>query len=249
MASIQSEIQDLENKIIYALEHPSAVTAAEVANFKKELAALIMQLENNPCFASSTSIAVVDGDARVEDLAVGDVVVTSSGAHRPIIWLGHRTIDCRKHPRPQETMPIRIAAHAFGDNRPVRDLLVSPGHAICVDVLGEVLIPAGALVNGTTIVQEDVDSVTYWHVELEGHDILLAENLPCESYLEMGNRSFFAESKVVTVDASPDAQVVTHADFCRPFHADGDLVEVVRERLAARAQQLGDTGQPLTVAA
>ncbi len=135
---------------------------------------------------------------------------------------------------------MRIAAHAFGDNRPARDLLVSPGHSLCVDVVGEVLIPAMALVNGTTITQEDVDSVTYWHVELEGgHDILLAENMPAESYLEMGNRGFFAESGVVDLDASPDAPVVTHADFCRPFHAEGALVEVVRAQLAARAETLG----------
>ncbi len=121
-----------------------------------------------------------------------------------------------------------------------RDLRVSPGHSLCVDVVGEVLIPAIALVNGTTIVQEDVDCVTYWHVELEGgHDIVLAENMPAESYLEMGNRGFFAESGVVALNASPDTPVATHADFCRPFHMEGALVEVVRAQLAARAKTLG----------
>ncbi len=139
-------------------------------------------------------------------------------------------------------MPIRIAAHAFAENRPSRDLRVSPGHAVCVDAVGEVLIPAAALVNGTTIVQEQVDTITYWHVELEsGHDIILAENLPCESYIEMGNRSFFAEAEATTLHASPDARVTTHADFCRPFHQDGPVVAFVRERLAARSPYLGWT--------
>ena len=139
-------------------------------------------------------------------------------------------------------MPIRIAAHAFGHNRPTRDLRVSPGHSICVDAVGEVLIPAAALVNGTTIVQEQVDTVTYWHVELEGgHNIILAENLPCESYIEMGNRSFFAEAEATALHASPDIRATTHADFCRPFHHDGPVVAFVRERLAARSPDLGWT--------
>ena len=137
---------------------------------------------------------------------------------------------------------MRIAAHAFGEHRPARDLRLSPGHSICVDAVGEVLIPAAALVNGTTIVQEDVAAVTYWHVELEGgHDVILAENLPCESYLEMGNRGFFADTKAVTFYGVPDALDASHDQFCRPFHQDGPVVSFVRERLAARSPDLGWT--------
>ena len=102
------------------------------------------------CFASGTAIRTTRGNVAVEHLALSDIVVTASGVHRPIRWLGHRTVDCR-HPQPQEAMPVRISAHAFEKNRPSRDLLVSPGHSICIDLLGEVLIPAAALVNGTTI--------------------------------------------------------------------------------------------------
>ena len=187
------------------------------------------------CFGAGTLIRTTRGDVPVEQLVVGDLVVTASGAHRPIRWLGHRVIDCHQHSNPAGVLPIRIDAHAFGPHRPTRNLLVSPGHAICLDVLGEVLIPAGALVNGTTIAQVEVDEVTYWHVELDSHDVILAENLPAESYLEMGNRTFFAESGIVALAATPDAKVVTHADFCRPFHADGPLVEAVKARLGKRA--------------
>ena len=135
------------------------------------------------CFCSGTLIRVErDGhemDVAVEDLAVGDLAVTASGAHRPIRWIGSRLTHCRRHPRPFEVMPVHITAYAFGENRPARDLVVSPGHSLCVEVVGEVLIPAASLINGTTIVQEDVDYVTYWHVELEGgHDIIIAENMP-----------------------------------------------------------------------
>ena len=197
---------------------------------------------NPVCFEAGTRIRTSDGEVAVEKLEVGDLLLTTSGVHRPICWLGHRNIDCRRHPSPHEVMPVRIAAHAFGVNRPSRDLRVSPGHAICVDVVGELLIPAGTLVNGTTIVQEQADTIIYWHVELEGgQDIIIAENLPCESYIEMGNRSFFAETEAMALHAYPDARAVTHANFCRAFHKDGPVVAFVRERLAARSSELGWT--------
>ena len=187
------------------------------------------------CYASGTFIRTALGDVAVEALRIGDLAVTALGTHRPIRWLGHRIIDCRRHPRPAEVMPIRIAAHAFGSNKPARDLYVSPGHAICVDVLGGTLISAGSLVNGKTIVQIDVAIVAYWHVEFDEHEIILAEGLPAESYLEMGNRNFFVENGNVALVAMPDGPVRTHADFCRPFYANGPLVEAVRARLAAKA--------------
>ena len=181
------------------------------------------------CFVTGTQIRTMRGDVAVEHLAAGDLVVTASGETRAIRWIGHRTMDCSRHPAPAEVMPVRIAAHAFGPDRPARDLVVSPGHAICVEMMGENLIPASSLLNGTTIVQQDVQRVTYWHVELDSHDLLLAENLPAESYLDMDNRSFFADAAAVMLHATPDAPVMTHADFCRPFHASGLVVEAVRQ--------------------
>ena len=177
----------------------------------------------------------------VENLALGDIAITSSGEHCPIRWIGHRTVDCARHPEPDAVQPVRISASALGPNKPERDLLVSPGHAICLDLLGEVLIPASALVNGTTITQEQVEEVTYWHVELDSHDILTANGQPAESYLDMGNRAFFAESGVVDLSALPDAgpAVRTHADFCRPFHDCGTVVGAVRAQLRRRAEALG----------
>ena len=204
-------------------------------------------VSNAVCYVSGTMIRTARGeetvDIAVEYLSVGDFVVTASGARRVITWLGHRHTDCRAHPRPIEVMPIRISAHALGPNKPARDLMVSPGHAICLDICGEVLIPASALLNGTTIQQVEVDQVTYWHVELDSHDILLAENLPAESYIDMGNRTFFAEAGIVTLDAAPDGDPArrTYADYCRPFHLDGPLVEAARMQLRARAEAFGWT--------
>jgi acetyl/propionyl-CoA carboxylase alpha subunit len=85
--------------------------------------------------------------------------------------------------------PVRIAAGAFGPGRPHTELFLSPGHAVFV---GGVLIPARCLVNGSTIVQAPVDRVTYCHVELAEHNVLLAEGLPAESFLDMRDGSNYA---------------------------------------------------------
>jgi hypothetical protein len=195
------------------------------------------------CYVGGTRIRVLRAGAEtevaVEALQVGDLAVTASGAARPVRWIGHRTIDLRSHPRPGETMPVRIRAQAFGANRPVRDLFVSPAHALCIDLMGEVLVPACRLINGTTITQVELDAVTYWHVELDSHDILLAEGLPAESYLDRGNRGFFDEAGVIDLVARPDARPEGPLPFCRPFHEEGLLVDVVRVRLQERARDLG----------
>ena len=208
---------------------------------------------NAVCFANGTLIQTARGDILVEALAVGDMVITSSGAHRPIRWLGHRTIDCLAHTRQNEVLPIRISSHAFGKNKPMQDLYVSPGHSICVDLLGEVLVPAGALINGSTVVQVDVDQITYWHVELDSHDIVIANGLPAESFLDMGNRNFFIENDVVSFGEVPDADLSSlalrsHTDFCRPYVDKGVIIDALRLQLRRQAEIAGwtlDASQPL----
>ena len=187
------------------------------------------------CFVSGTLIRTARGDVAVEDLAIGDLAVTSSGEHRPIRWLGHRTIDCRKHPDRQSVMPIRVAAHAFGPATPSRDLFLSPGHPVLVgadeDGSGGHLVPIMCLINGTTIDRVEVDHVTYWHIELDEHDILLAEGLPAESYIDLGSRLWFAGADGALYD--PDMAPPGTPDRCRPVAIDGPLVEAERRRLDA----------------
>ncbi len=193
-----------------------------------------------PCYVEGTLIRKAQGDAPVETLQVGDLVQTSSGELRPVKWLGHSVVDCRAHANPRLVHPIRIAEDAFGPNRPSQDLCVSPGHSICIDLCGEVFIPAANLVNGATIAQIEVDEVSYWHVELDSHDILIANNLPAESYMEMGNRGFFDEART-PLDAFDRGREKTHADFCRPVMLEGPVLAFARQRLMARAEAIGWT--------
>jgi len=189
------------------------------------------------CFVSGTLIATTRGDVEVEYLAVGDLAVTASGEARPIKWVGHKRV---VHPT-MAHLPVRVVAGAFGDNLPVRDLMLSPGHAVCVDVMDAVFVPVGELINGATIAQVEVAEVTYWHVELESHDVLLAERLPCESYMDAGNREWFGRDygRLQAIDPERIAESLTR--YARPFVNRGPLVEAIRQRLAARAEVMGWT--------
>jgi hypothetical protein len=83
---------------------------------------------------------------------------------------------------------VRVAAGAFGPRQPRRDLWLSPDHAIFVN---NVLVPVGLLINGTSIARMITNRVTYFHVELPRHEIIVAEGLPVESYRDVGERSNF----------------------------------------------------------
>ncbi|KQT60770.1 hypothetical protein ASG52_16050 [Methylobacterium sp. Leaf456] len=187
-------------------------------------------------FVAGTCLATVDGPMAVEELSVGTLLVTAGGLQRPIRWIGERTVSC--HGR-AELQPVRIAAHAFGEGRPERDLLVAPDHGLCLDVLGEVLIPARRLVNGTTLARVPLESVTYWHVELAGHDILLAEGQPVESCRDTGHRRFFTAAGDGHAAPSEAAIRLAATGACRPIHEEGVMIEVLRTRLADRARSLG----------
>lgn len=145
------------------------------------------------CYQAGTHILTPRGEVAVEDLREGDLVTTFSGRgpiHKPITWIGQMRESLDGHPDIEKVAPVRIRAGAVAENVPHRDLLVSPDHAICLD---GVLVPAKELVNGVTITQElDFGDVHYFHIELEQHDILLAEGLTAESYLDTGNRDAFA---------------------------------------------------------
>ena len=192
------------------------------------------------CYAAGTHILTSTGERAIESLSQGDIVLIVSDGElkaQPVRWLGGRRIDLTRHPRPETVAPIRIERDAFADNVPHRDLLVSPDHAIFVD--GK-LICARQLVNGTTIRRETGwTSVDYFHVELDAHAILLAEGLPSESYLDTGNRGFFANAGAPLV-LHPDLTDETghptrEVGSCAPFVWDEANVQPVWQRLADRA--------------
>jgi serralysin len=204
---------------VATLDFADAVVAADVA-----------------CFAQATRILTADGPVAVEDLHVGMAAVTRDGRAAPIRWVGHRDVNVARHPRPWDVRPVRVRAGAIARGVPERDVLLSPDHALA---LSGVLVPARYLVNGATILADDsVHRVRYFHVELDRHDVLLAEGMACESFLDTGNRGAFANAGVVDLHAE-FARRVWEAEACAPLVVAGGKVARLHRRLMHRAETLG----------
>jgi hypothetical protein len=138
---------------------------------------------NPVCFMQGTKLATPDGEVAVEDLRPGDAVTTAVGPAL-VRWVGRRAYDGRFINGNHMALPVTIRAGALAPNVPTRDLHVSPGHGIWV---AGALVPAWRLINNVSITQaECVETVTYYHVELEGHALLLAHGAAAESFLDDG---------------------------------------------------------------
>jgi T5SS/PEP-CTERM-associated repeat protein len=182
-----------------------------------------------PCFAAGTRIATARGDVAVEHLRKDDRACLATGGSRPIGWIGRRSVDPRRHPKPKTVLPVCVSRDAFGPGLPHRDLFLSPDHAVFVE---DVLIPVQYLVNGTSVRQlSECGPITYFHVELDRHDVLLAEGLPVETYLETGNRAAF-ENGGATISLHPDFVMLTwEAKGCAPLVVTGPALAKARARL------------------
>ncbi len=121
----------------------------------------------------------------------------------PVRRLGFRRTSLAKHPSPHDAMPVRVRAGAFASTLLVRALLLSPDHAVFLD--GH-LVPIRHLIDGISIAQETREHITCWHLELDRHDVILAEDLPSESYLDTRNRAALE---------SADGPTQLHPEFAR----------------------------------
>ncbi len=152
------------------------------------------------CFASGTRIETPIGAVAVDDLSIGDLVMTKDRGACPIRWIGRRTV------RATGTFaPVRIRTGALGQAAPERDLVVSQQHRVMLSskiaerLVGsrEVLVAAKKLVGceGVSLV-EDMHEVTYHHILLDTHEIIFADGLATESLLAgpMALASFNAET-------------------------------------------------------
>ncbi len=188
-----------------------------------------------PCFREGTRIATPEGAVAVEALRVGARVMTVGGSAATIRWIGRREVDCTRHRRPRAVWPVRIAAGAFGAGAPCRDLFLSPDHSVFAD---GVLIPVKYLLNGASIAQLKVAHVTYFHVELARHEVILAEGLPVESYLDTGDRAAFGGSSDLVAlfpawgGEARDVMRIMEASGYAPLHVTGPVVEALNGRLA-----------------
>ena len=208
------------------------------------------------CFLKGTNIKTADGERRIEDLAIGDLLPTVFGGLRPVQWIGRypfRKSDPSK-PWVKDAVPVRIARSALAPNVPEKDLLVTSGHALFLNGL---LIQVENLINGATIARYEArqyDELEYFNIKLDGHDVIYAEGAPVETMLSVDEAAanFAGYCRLYGApdpDASRCAPLVTYGggrgefksrirSAISPWLDRREPIDAIRDRLEERAVAL-----------
>jgi len=143
------------------------------------------------CFVRGTKIRSCRGEIPIEDLRVGDEVLTENAGYQPIRWVGSSALDIIDLAATPKLNPIRISAGALGNGLPECDLLVSPQHRVLVRSViaqrmfgtDEVLIAAKKLLSldGIDIVTDNPEGVEYFHLLFDKHEIIYSNGALTES--------------------------------------------------------------------
>ena len=153
------------------------------------------------CFLKGTKIETAEGERKIEELKIGDLLLTMFGGLRPVQWIGRYSFKKSYPSKPwmKDALPVHIARSALAPEVPKADLYVTGSHSLLID---GVLAPAETLINGVTITRyaaREYDELEYFHIKLETHDVIYAEGAPAET--------------LFTVDES----AVNFADYLRQY--------------------------------
>ena len=206
------------------------------------------------CFLRGTRILTPRGEIPVEELAIGALVETLSGA-LPVKWIGRQRFKKNTTSWHWSVAPIRVARFALSDQYPRRDLYLSPNHCLFIDGF---LIAVQWLVNGASIALATIDDheeIDYLHIELETHEVIFAEGVPAETLLISNDREDFANfveyERMYGTDVRPAMQPfapilkyngvggemgrLLRLAASRVVHVHDPILQV-RDRIAARAE-------------
>ena len=186
------------------------------------------------CFLSGTHVRTEAGEIAIESLQTGALLLTASGQSRAVKQI-HRWETVREPGQDwaQHVAPIKVACSALAPNVPHRDLYLSPQHAVYID---GVLIRVGALVNGRSVARcskYEADRLTYFHVELDDHQVLFAEGASVESKLDE-HMVPFAPFGIGSGRRSEFASRLRSA--VSPWLDNRQVFDKVRDRLEIRAE-------------
>ncbi|AXN01554.1 Hint domain-containing protein [Acetobacter pomorum] len=188
------------------------------------------------CFLAGSMIRTSEGDVAVEDIQIGDQVVTfdwknNKDITRPVVWVGKAHAVVRAGlPDDEAGYPVRILKDAIADGVPYKDMLITAEHCLFFD--GK-FVPVRMLVNGVSIFYDkSILSYDYYHVETAQHSVITADGMLTESYLDTGNRaSFRQEGKVATLRGAVRNWT---KDAGAPLCVDRAFVEPLFYKLEAR---------------
>lgn len=215
-AKIQGHIENIANNLSGRAINWRYNSEEEQSNIQ-EMLEKIADGDIVHCFATGTLIATPEGEVAVETLQIGDIILTGSGETVSVKWLGRHTVsNASATPNRQ---PVRVRASALGGGKPHQDLVVTAGHGLIID---DLVINAAVLVNGSTINympwNELDDLVTYYHIETEGHEAILANGVEAETYIDYVDRQSFDN----------------YAEYVALYGHETRVVEMPRHRISAR---------------
>jgi hypothetical protein len=210
------------------------------------------------CLLRGTKVLTAAGERAVEDLRIGDDVLTLSGS-KAIKWIGYRkfTKDQDK-PWQDGVMPIRVVRLAIDDQAPHDDLYLSPQHCVFIN---DVLIPVKYLANGTSIAPaapSGMAAIEYYHIEFDTHEVVYAEGALVESFMEEeSEREYFSNfvqyerlyGRENQPRMAPFAPVLSYRNRRQKFAGLAkslvsgvvdvrDPIQVARDQLAKRAEAM-----------
>ncbi len=144
-----------------------------------------------PCFATGTLINTPVGRRRVQDLTVGDMILTRDRGPQPIRWIGSRALSLDELATAPALWPVHISAGALGPATPDQELIVSPEHRVLIDSsamgvmfgISETLVSARSLLSKTGVSQPKPTSpVTYFHILFDAHEVIVSNGAATESF-------------------------------------------------------------------
>lgn len=141
-----------------------------------------------PCFTPGNMIETPDGLRDVDDLEVGDLVMTKDHGAQPIRWVYKRLLTASWFAKNPDLVPVQIAMGALGHNTPSKDTTISPGHMFMLNATDtdgtqtEVLVPANQLVKSGAAKRLAGAATTYIHIMFDRHEIVRADGAWSESF-------------------------------------------------------------------
>ncbi|MEG3661689.1 Hint domain-containing protein [Celeribacter halophilus] len=148
-------------------------------------------------FTRGTRITLSNGMQKpIEELSVGDRVLTRDHGPKEIRWIGAQTVRATG-----SFAPIVIKKGALNN---ANDLVLSPHHRIFIyqrrDAVragrAEVLVKARLLVNGQNVIQTEGGFVDYFQILFDSHEIIYAEGIAAESMFVDGRVKPFLPSDI-----------------------------------------------------
>lgn len=170
------------------------------------------------CFLTGVEIMTPEGPRAVETLAIGDLISTANGGVVAVKWVGRQTLAAQFAHGAGGPVLIEAGAlsRAFGAALPTRDLKLTADHALAI---GGVLVQAGALVNGATIrrltTAETGERYVVWHIETEGHQVILAEGVPAETFVDNVTRRRFDNHAQYEALYGAEAEAISELELPR----------------------------------